>query len=173
MLSHSESDVINDKKSLFRCLDKHLMLVCKQKLGDKYHWLLPQAIRKDNETMRQTAERALIEFGGNQMQVKYLGNAPNAYYCYRYPTLVTKQTNIKGAKIFFFKAYHTSGQFCLNNEFCSDYEWLNRKELSLILPKKYWNSLNKSLLVEELDISEIMSRNKTFRHIVQKKIAVS
>jgi len=149
------------------------MLVCKQKLGQNYRWILPQALHKSGETMRQTAERALVDLGGNDLKVNYLGNVPSAVYSYVYPKPVSKETNKKGAKIFFFKAYHISGDFCMNNKFCTDYEWLNRKELALILPKKYWYSLNRSLLVEELDISDIMNRNKAFRRIVKTKFAVS
>ena len=169
----SESDVTNDTKSLNRCLDKHLMIVCKQKLGEEYKWLLPQAVNIGDETMRQTAERALRQFSANQMDVKFLGNVPSAVYSYRYPEEVTKETQIKGAKIFFFKANHLSGDFAQNKDFCDDYQWLNRKELPLVLSKRYWNTIEKSLLVEELDINYIMNRNKTFRRIVKKKFSVS
>ena len=169
-----ESDVTNDKKSLNRCLDKHLMLICKQKLGEEYKWLLPQAVNVGDETLRQTAERALKQFSETncQMEVRFLGNAPSALYTFKYPEEVTKETKVKGAKVFFFKAHHLNGDFAQNKDFCEDYQWLNRKELPSLLPKRYWTSIDKSLLMEELDINEIMNRNKTFKRIVNKRFSV-
>ncbi len=148
------------------------MLVCKQKLGEEYKWLLPQAVNIGDETLRQTAERALKQFCVNQMEVKFLGNTPSAVYSYRYPSEITKEIEIKGAKVFFFKANHINGEFAQNKDFCDDYQWLNRKELPSVLPQRYWNTIENSLFMEELDINEIMSRNKTFRRIVKKRFSV-
>ena len=170
-----EADVTNDTKSLNRCLDKHLMLVCNQTIGSKSKWLLPQAINTSGETMVETAKRALKLFSNNNLEVKFLGNAPSAVYSYRYPKEVTKSIfpEKKGAKIFFFKAYHLDGDFEPNKELCGDYKWLNRKELPSLLDNKYWESINNSLFVEELDINEIMTRNKTFNRIIKKKFSAS
>lgn len=166
-----EADVTNDTKSLNRCLDKHLMLVCQQRLGAKAEWLLPQAINVSGETMVETAKRALDLFSANRLEVKFLGNAPSAVYSYRYPSEVTKATQLKGAKIFFFKAYHLNGEFEPNEQLCIDHKWLNRKELSSLLNDKYWRSLDRCLFAEELDINDIMTRNKTFNRIVKKKFS--
>lgn len=47
------ADGSNDVKSLNRKLDKHLVLLTKQKIGNKTHYLLPQGTREEGETMRQ------------------------------------------------------------------------------------------------------------------------
>ncbi|XP_054168907.1 39S ribosomal protein L46, mitochondrial-like [Oppia nitens] len=172
----TQADMTSDRKSLDRCLDKHLMLVCKQRIGQTDQWLLPQAIHTDGETMRETAERGLKQFTGQQQQeidVKFMGNSPSAVYSYRYPTDVTNRLQLKGAKIFIYKAIHLMGEFVPNDELCLDYEWLNRKELDQLLPEKYWKTIEKSLLIEELDINDIMSRNKSFSRIVKKRFSVS
>ncbi|CAG2107365.1 unnamed protein product [Medioppia subpectinata] len=172
----TQSDVTNDRKSLDRCLDRHLMLVCRQRLGDTVEeWLLPQATNSGaEETMRQTAERALQQFCSSpELEVQFLGNVPSAVYSYRYPSAVTEKIGTKGAKIFTFKALCKTGVFVPNKDKCLDYEWLNRTELAARLPQTYWQTISKSLLTEGLDINEIMSRNKTFRRIVKKKFSVS
>lgn len=48
-----EDDKKKNMKSLKRRLSKHLVLVTNQCLGDKKHFLLPQGIRQDGETLRQ------------------------------------------------------------------------------------------------------------------------
>lgn len=47
------TDQENNLKSLKRKLDKHLVLVVNQKIGDKKFYLLPQDKRQDGETLRQ------------------------------------------------------------------------------------------------------------------------
>nr|CAH7728002.1 unnamed protein product [Callosobruchus chinensis] len=49
----TDADKKNDMKSLQRKLDKHLVLVVNQMLGDKKHYLLPQGILQAGETLRQ------------------------------------------------------------------------------------------------------------------------
>ena len=53
-----EFDDAGDVHSLHRCLDRPLFLIVERKLGNAYHWDLPTLVRKDGETLRQTAERA-------------------------------------------------------------------------------------------------------------------
>lgn len=39
--------------TLKRKLDKNLLLLIQQKVGNRYYWIPPQSIRKEGETMRQ------------------------------------------------------------------------------------------------------------------------
>ena len=50
-----EADEKNDVKSPDRLLDKKLILLVKQSLGDQMHWVMPQGARKENESMRQVS----------------------------------------------------------------------------------------------------------------------
>ncbi|XP_059735137.1 large ribosomal subunit protein mL46 isoform X1 [Bos taurus] len=55
----TDADVKNDRSSLHRKLDRNLILLVKDKLGDQDVWMLPQAEWQPGETLRQTAERTL------------------------------------------------------------------------------------------------------------------
>lgn len=49
----TDADKKNDLKSLERKLDQHLVLVTQQEVGKKKHFLLPQGIRQEGESLRQ------------------------------------------------------------------------------------------------------------------------
>uniref|UniRef100_A0A673TAB4 Mitochondrial ribosomal protein L46 n=1 Tax=Suricata suricatta TaxID=37032 RepID=A0A673TAB4_SURSU len=55
----TEADKKNDRTSLHRKLDRNLVLLVREKLGDEEIWMLPQAEWRPGETLRGTAERAL------------------------------------------------------------------------------------------------------------------
>uniref|UniRef100_A0A8C0PPN4 Mitochondrial ribosomal protein L46 n=2 Tax=Canis lupus familiaris TaxID=9615 RepID=A0A8C0PPN4_CANLF len=55
----TEADKKNDRTSLQRKLDRNLVLLVKEKLGDQDVWMLPQAEWQPGETLRGTAERTL------------------------------------------------------------------------------------------------------------------
>lgn len=55
----TEADKNNDERSCNRVLDRPLRLVVRQKYGEEFVWDIPTAVRREGETLRQTAERAL------------------------------------------------------------------------------------------------------------------
>lgn len=59
-----EADKKNDRTSLHRKLDRNLVLLVKEKLGDEDVWMLPQAEWRPGETLRGTAERTLATLSG-------------------------------------------------------------------------------------------------------------
>ena len=63
-LFFTEADEKNDRTSLHRKLDRNLVLLVKEKLGDKDVWILPQAEWQPGETLRGTAERTLATLSG-------------------------------------------------------------------------------------------------------------
>jgi len=136
----SEADKTNDIKSLNRKLEDILVLLVEQKLGDKKYLLLPQGKREDGETMRQTAERVLKATCGENMNVLFYGNAPCGFYKYKYPA--NKRTDAVGAKVFFYRSVHNSGQVDAKS---SEYEWLNKAELKQKLQDPYYQSVSQFL----------------------------
>lgn len=55
-----EFDKENITSSLKRKLDKNLLLLVQQKIGDSHYWIPPQGIRKEGETMKQVCLQFLI-----------------------------------------------------------------------------------------------------------------
>ncbi|XP_018579215.1 39S ribosomal protein L46, mitochondrial isoform X2 [Anoplophora glabripennis] len=139
----TEPDKNNDLKSLERKLDKHLVLVLDQKIGDKNYFMLPQGVRQDGETLRQTAERVLRENCGDDIKVQIYGNAPCGFYKYKYPKAVQNTNGAVGAKVFFYFARYVKGQLPQEK---IDYKWLDRTELQKNLPSAYSNSVSQFLL---------------------------
>lgn len=135
----TEADTMNDTKSLKRKLDDNLVLIVKQQLGHEDYWVLPQGLWKDGETLRETSERILKETCGN-IHVRFYGNAPCGFYKYKYPKQKREQSNIEGAKIFFFKAKLLDGNVEENGVW-TDYEWLTVQELNKRLIQPYMKNI--------------------------------
>lgn len=154
----TEDDVINNVGSTNRRLSNSLLLLIKQNLGKSSNWVLPLGLRQEGETMRQAAERVLLETCGTNMQTKFLGNAPVGFYKYRYPKSAICQQSI-GMKIFFFKAQLLSGN--VSKEVCSNFQWLSQQELaSNILQEDYLRNVKMFLLDDEgLDNQNTTSRS--------------
>lgn len=129
------ADEKNDKKSINRKLEENLVLLIKQKLGHEDLWILPQGLWVDGETLRETAERILLESCGNGLKVRFYGNVPCGFYKYKYPKEKRVKSGIEGTKVFFFKAALLSGNIEKKCDW-ADYEWATVQELNnkLILP---------------------------------------
>ncbi|XP_031844126.1 mitochondrial ribosomal protein L46 isoform X2 [Nomia melanderi] len=129
--------------SLQRKLDKTLVLLVEKQLGNTNVWIPPQSIRKNTESMIETAQRTVQELCGNNIKVHFYGNAPIGFYQYQYP----KDIRLKGkygAKIFYFLAKYISGDISPNLNHC----WLDREELKETVHPKLHESLSQFLLPE-------------------------
>ncbi|GLG98773.1 uncharacterized protein GBIM_05364 [Gryllus bimaculatus] len=145
----TDCDKRKDLKSLDRALDKYLVLVVNQKIGDDYRWILPQGLRENGETMRQTAERVLAERCGTKLQATFLGNAPCGFYKYKYPQSVRSSSKAVGAKVFFFKAWHIGGNVECSKTLIKDFKWLCTEDLNSTLQNDvYYNSVSQFLIVQ-------------------------
>ncbi|KAL1464799.1 hypothetical protein WDU94_004414 [Cyamophila willieti] len=141
----TNADKDNNIKSTQRKLDKHLVLLLNEKLGDKLHWILPFGKRLDGETMRQTAERVVAEKFNKTIQARFYGNAPCGFYKYKYPKSLQAETNVLGAKVFFFKAQYLEGDI---KDRKMEYTWASREELSNLLLDDYNTSVSMFLIDE-------------------------
>lgn len=135
----TEEDRKNDTTSLNRKLEDTLVLLVEQQLGKERHFLLPQGKREAGETMRQTAERVLREQCGDGIEVTFYGNAPCGFYKYKYPK--AERTETVGAKIFFYRSMHKSG-----NIVGANYEWLNKTELQGKVKPSYSSCVSQLVL---------------------------
>ncbi|XP_054716602.1 LOW QUALITY PROTEIN: 39S ribosomal protein L46, mitochondrial-like [Uloborus diversus] len=143
----TEADVKNDRRSIQRKLDQSLLLVIKEKLGNDFKWILPQAVHQNGETLRQTAERALNEVCLNEGNVKFIGNAPVGHYKYKYPK-AARGNGVCGAKVFFFKAQLLNAKQEVQmkqTEIISDHLWLTHSELGDVLQSMYCKAVQSFL----------------------------
>ncbi|XP_052756161.1 39S ribosomal protein L46, mitochondrial [Galleria mellonella] len=137
----TEADKKGDKHTPDRCLQRHLVLVTDVQLGKEKKKLLPQGLWKEGETLRQTAERILLEQCGPELKVQFLSNAPCGFYKYKYPSEINGKV---GSKVFFYYAYYKSG----NVKNAVKANWLTRNELTDVLPDRYRKSVHEFLIEE-------------------------
>ncbi|XP_006028350.2 39S ribosomal protein L46, mitochondrial [Alligator sinensis] len=137
----TDADKSNDRTSLNRKLDSNLTLLVKQKLGDQELWLLPQIEWQSGETLRSTAERALVSFLGNRIQAKFLGNAPCGLYKYKFPRAIRTENSV-GAKVFFFKALLQSNHLS-KEERKGDCVWVTKSEMEDYLKPEYLKQISR------------------------------
>ncbi|KAK3584876.1 hypothetical protein CHS0354_023461 [Potamilus streckersoni] len=135
----TDADRNNDTRSVNRKLDRKLIFIIKQKLGEKEFWVLPQGVRQESESMRQAAERVLQSFGGDKLKASFLGNAPCGFHKYKYPQSVKSHI---GAKVFFYKASLKSGDIVSG----ADYRWVTKEELKEYLIPSYLEVLEDFIL---------------------------
>lgn len=114
------ADASNDVTSLNRKLEDTLVLMIEQEFGKDKFFVLPQGKREDGETLRQTAERTLAATCGKDLNVRFYGNAPCAFFKFKYPA--TSGTDAVGAKVFFFRTAHQAGNA---NQKLTKFEWLD------------------------------------------------
>lgn len=153
----TEADKTNDCHSLQRKLDSSLVLVIKQKLGNDYRWILPQAVHQTGETLRQTVEQALHNICLDSVKVRFMGNAPVGYYKYKYPK-AARENGICGAKVFFFKAQLLEkNPKSLNiklSDTTKDAMWLTHSELNEVLQSDYGKTVQ-SFLFPDTFVTDI------------------
>ncbi|KAJ6662783.1 hypothetical protein lerEdw1_010987 [Lerista edwardsae] len=137
----TDADRSNDQTSLNRKLDQNLLLLVKQKVGDNEIWLLPQAEWQEGETLRATAERALVSLSGSRASAKFLGNVPCGVYKYKFPKAVQTESGV-GAKVFFFKALLQGHHLPLTKEKV-DYVWVSKGELADYLRPEYHSQVTR------------------------------
>ncbi|XP_054433533.1 large ribosomal subunit protein mL46 [Pteronotus mesoamericanus] len=140
----TEADKKNDRTSLHRKLDRNLVLLVKEKLGDQEFWMLPQAEWQPGETLRGTAERTLATLPENNMEAKFLGNAPCGHYKFKFPQAVRTESSL-GAKVFFFKALLLTGDFSQAGK-KAHHVWVSKDELGDYLKPKYLAQVRRFLL---------------------------
>ncbi|XP_012294091.2 large ribosomal subunit protein mL46 [Aotus nancymaae] len=140
----TEADEKNDRTSLNRKLDRNLVLLVREKLGDEDVWMLPQAEWQPGETLRGTAERTLATLSENNMEAKFLGNAPCGHYKFKFPQAMRTESNL-GAKVFFFKALLLTGDLSQAGK-KGQHVWVTKDELSDYLKPKYLAQVRRFLL---------------------------
>ncbi|KAJ8301131.1 hypothetical protein KUTeg_020118 [Tegillarca granosa] len=115
------ADKSGDMKTTDRKLDRKLILIVQQKLGNDLRW---------------TANKALVNSCGNGLESIILGNAPCGYFKYKIPKTAD------GVKMFFFKACYKGGNVKLSDPSIKDYKWVTHDELSEYMKPKSWDKFD-------------------------------
>jgi len=149
----TSADENSDIKSVKRALDRPLRLITKYKLGNDIFWDLPNVKHDKGETLRETAERAVLISIGAQSEVAILGNAPWSYYSKKYPKQIQESSNRIGAKTWIFKGifrnqFNDDAKVDLNKNIL-DYQWATRDELKEHLKRKTFSAVDSMLHDEE------------------------
>jgi len=142
----TEADDKNILTSTDRKLDQKLLLIVKQKLGASSHWITPQGVRKEGESMRQAAERVLSSTCGDSVEAKFIGNAPCGFEKYKYNIKNPSPERAIGAKVFYFKAQLKGGAVIKSSPDVEDFAWLTKEQLSDFVPPTLKQNLDKFIL---------------------------
>jgi len=127
-------DISNNRRSLYRQLDKTLYLIVKKEQDQKWHF--PQGVfqyEKDGVSLRKTAKRFLGEECGKNLDAWFVGNGPMGYWTYPNKSYTySRDLNDKYdlTKVFYFKAQYLFGPVKLNRKSgLVDFVWVTRDEL--------------------------------------------
>lgn len=140
----TDADKQNDYTSLQRKLDRNLVLLVKEKLGDQEVWMLPQNEWQPGETLRVTAERALSSLSEKRLEAKFLSNAPCGHYKFKFPKAVREDQGV-GGRVFFFKALLLTSGLSLDNR-TRPHVWVSKDELGDYLTPKYLAQVQRFIL---------------------------
>ncbi|GBG83738.1 hypothetical protein CBR_g37539 [Chara braunii] len=120
----TEADRKNDRRSLNRALAQRLYLIVYGKSAlqpdsKQPVWHFPLVEHSAGETIRQAAERALVQRLGSGMDVYFVGNAPCGHLERSEPI----------SKVFFFRSQILKGSIELQGGI-KDYAWVTKAELA-------------------------------------------
>ena len=155
----TQADEKGIRSSVVRCLDKPLHLIIERNFGyqnnskakPEYNWDLPCSIRQEGESMRQVAERAVRNTCGSDLNVHILGNAPWAFFKYRYSNKIQDITGKRGEKIFIYKAHYQSGQAKAQENITRDYRWSTIDELDESIAPKLKVILKELMYIDDCE----------------------
>ncbi|CAH3132376.1 unnamed protein product [Porites lobata] len=131
----TESDKVNDLRSLQRKLGETLILFVKKQKDSETWEALHAEVTNTNETLQQVASKSVSEICGTDLSVQFLNNAPIA---------VIKNYKNKGNKVFFYKVNYVTGCVSLGEEY-SDHIWVTTEEMRDLVDQKYYNILKRFL----------------------------
>ncbi|VDD92511.1 unnamed protein product [Enterobius vermicularis] len=146
---------LDSEKSLWRKLDRQLVLLVRQtfqrKDGYVSPWTLPQTIHKNGETLRQAAERCLSEITVGDLKARTLSNAPFSVFKCLYPKGLQRVDNqgTRGEKIFFYNSEILQRtEIEVNNEEIVEYKWVTAEEFAKTVTSRRYRKALSTLFIE-------------------------
>lgn len=141
----SEADAKNDTQRLDRKMDRTLYLVVKNQDGT---WGFPTADVGSDEALHETAERALEQSAGVNMNTWTVGRVPIAHFVR--PVEPTEKKTVTSTKTFFIKGRIMAGQADIkdNTLGVTAFKWLTKEELATELPKYYFAGVKNAIAAQ-------------------------
>jgi len=149
-------------QSVRRKPDLPLRLAVHYRLGSEEVWDLPWAKHSAGETLRETAERAVISRLGPELEFNILGNAPWSFFKHKYPRHYRASTGSEGVKVWIFKgllqcSFHSEPVVTLQPGLL-DYQWLSREEMAEKLNRTVYRAVDAMLHEDGEEDYELKSR---------------
>jgi len=159
-------DAIHLRKSLIRSFGTSLFLLVKKNRNSN-EWQFPQGSLKEDESVKDAAQRELREECGKGLKVWFIGNAPIGHVEYKYPSV--NKSGHKGAKVFFQHAIYLEGDIQLNGEELVDYIWVTKQELPLYVKSPELLEVSKRMLVTQDESHYISDAKRVPNDLLDKK----
>lgn len=141
----TEHDIEQEMHSLNRALDQRLYLLTK--LRDKEYWEVPWSVRKFDETVFETAHRALSQRIGPYLHYTTISEEPFGHKQYEYDAEQQKEYGKQGGQLFFQKGYYVSGNGRPEiNDIVEDFGWFTKQQMAERVNPVLWESLEELLL---------------------------
>ena len=141
----TEHDIENETHSLNRSLDLRLYLLTK--MTDKKYWEFPWSVRKYDETVFETAHRALSQRIGPYLHYTTISEEPFGHKQYEYDAEQQQEYGKKGGQLFFQKGYYVSGNGRPNvSDVVEDFGWFTKAQLAERVNPVLWESIEELLL---------------------------
>jgi len=138
-------DIENEYHSLNRSLDSRLYLLTR--LKDKETWEFPWSVRKYDETLFETAHRALSERVGPYLHYSTITEEPFGHKEYEFDAVQQQEFGKKGGQLFFQKGYYVSGNGRPEvNDIVEDFGWFTKQQVADRVNPVLWQSLEELVL---------------------------
>ena len=117
------------------------------KMENKEYWEFPWSVRKFDETVFETAHRALSQRIGPYLHYTTVDEEPFGHKQYEYDEEQQQKYGKKGGQLFFQKGYYVSGNGRPNvSDMVEDFGWFTKAQLAEKLNPVLWESLEELLL---------------------------
>lgn len=130
-------DTKDDRHALYRCLDRSIYLLVRKKRKED-PWQFPLAVWNENETMRQTAERAITEEVGSKFRYYVVGNAPEGHWVQHFNEEQKQISGYDGYKIFYYRVLMLGGSIEFSSAKTLDFAWADKNQLKDYFPTDHY-----------------------------------
>jgi len=145
----TQEDLDGNTHTLNRQLDKRLYLLTKRSGKNVSHWEMPWTERQKDETLFETAERALVSRLGDTIRYAQVSCKPMGHSEVRYSEDQRKKIGKDGAQVFYNRAYYLEGngrKHAIDSATTADFGWFTKAECKERLNPTFFTNIDELLL---------------------------